>query len=83
MPLFGPAHGLALIVIAIIAGICIREGKRGLVWPRAMLAFLCLSVFPINQLALIGVDFEPAIERFIPFHLCDIAAVIRGLWDFD
>ena len=78
MPLFGPAHGLALIVIAIIAGICIREGKRGLVWPRAMLAFLCLSVFPINQLALIGVDFEPAIERFIPFHLCDIAAVTAG-----
>ncbi|MCH1418941.1 MAG: TIGR02206 family membrane protein [Akkermansiaceae bacterium] len=78
MPLFGTVHGLALIVITIIAGICIREGKRGLVWPRAMLAFICLSVFPINQLALIGVDFEPAIERFIPFHLCDIAAVTAG-----
>ena len=40
MPLFGTVHGLTLIVIAIIAGICIREGKRGLVWPRVMLAFI-------------------------------------------
>ena len=78
MPLFGTIHLLTLLVIAIIAKICIREGKRGLVWPRAMLAFTCLSAFPINQLALIGVDFEPAIERFIPFHLCDIAAVTAG-----
>ncbi|MDA8976599.1 hypothetical protein N9F73_01350, partial [bacterium] len=78
MPLFGTVHGVTVIVIALIAGICIREGRRGLVWPRATLAFVCLSVFPLNQLVLAGVDFEPPLENFIPCHLCDIAAVTAG-----
>lgn len=79
MPLFGTVHGVTVIVIALIAGICIREGRRGLLWPRATLAFVCLSVFPLNQLVLAGVDFEPPLENFIPCHLCDIAAVTAGL----
>ena len=78
MPLFGTVHGVTLIVIALVAGIFIREGRRGHIWPTAILAFICLSAFPINQIALLRVDFQPPLENFIPCHLCDIAALTAG-----
>lgn len=79
MPLFGTSHGLTVAVIALIALVCIREGRRGLRWPSALLAFICLAVYPMNQIALALVDFEPPLENYIPGHLCDIAAFTAGL----
>lgn len=47
-------------------------------WPRALLALICLSVFPINQLALSLLNFSIPLNNILPFHLCDIAALTAG-----
>jgi hypothetical integral membrane protein (TIGR02206 family) len=78
MPLFGLTHGLTILALVVIAAICIFAGRRGCIWPRALLAFVCLSVFPINQLALGILDFDPPLNNLLPFHLCDIAALTAG-----
>jgi hypothetical integral membrane protein (TIGR02206 family) len=78
MELFCLAHGLTLAAIALIALICIVAGRRGASWPRVLLAFLCLAVFPINQLALNTLDFQIPLNNLLPFQLCDIAALTAG-----
>ena len=79
MPLFGITHGLTVLTICLIAALCIRQGRRGLAWPRAALAFISLSVYPLNQIVLAFMDFSPPLENYIPCHLCDIAAITAGL----
>ncbi len=78
MDLFGLSHGLTVLSIALIAAICIIAGRRGATWPQVLLAFICLSVFPINQLALATLDFEIPLNNLLPFHLCDFAALTAG-----
>jgi len=78
MPLFGLTHALTLIVLVTSGTICIYAGRRGCLWPRALLAFICLSVFPINQLALSTLDFDIPLNNIIPFQLCDLAALTAG-----
>ncbi|MDB4265316.1 TIGR02206 family membrane protein [bacterium] len=78
MELFSLSHFLTLVAIALIAFICIYAGRKGSAWPRVMLAFFCLAIFPINQLALMTLDFKIALNNIIPFHLCDLAALTAG-----
>ena len=78
MRLFGTSHSLTIITLAAIALICIASGRRGSSWPRAFLAFICLAVFPINQLALMTLDFKIPLNNLLPFHLCDVAALTAG-----
>lgn len=78
MDLFGLSHGLTVLCITLITAFCIRAGRRGDIWPRVVLALLCLSVFPINQLALSLLDFKIPLNNLLPFHLCDITALIAG-----
>lgn len=78
MPLFGTAHGLTVLTIALIAAICIYAGRRGCLWPRVLLAFVCLMVFPLNQLALASLDFQIPLNNLLPCHLCDIAVLTAG-----
>ncbi len=78
MDLFGLHHGLSVLTIALIAAICILAGRQGAAWPRVLLAFTCLSVFPINQLALSVLDFQVPLNNRLPFHLCDLAALTAG-----
>lgn len=78
MPLFGLTHALTITTIALIAVICIMAGRRGCTWPRALLAFICLSVFPINQLVLTSLDFQIPLNNLLPCHLCDVAALTAG-----
>ena len=64
-----------------VAVVFICAGKRGgLVEKiaRALLAFLCLSVFPFSQAAWMTVDVPKAIDNILPLHMCDIAAMTAG-----
>lgn len=78
MPLFGTTHGLTITTIALIALICIYAGRQGCLWPRALLAFICFMVFPMNQLVLASLDFQKPLENLLPCHLCDIAVITAG-----
>lgn len=78
MQLFSLTHGLTVATIALISAICIIAGRRGATWPRVLLAFICLSVFPMNQLVLASFDFKIPLNNLLPFHLCDIAALTAG-----
>ena len=78
MPLFGTSHGLTVATIALIAFICIYAGRKGCLWPRALLAFVCLMVFPLNQLVLASLDFTIPLDNLLPCHLCDVAALTAG-----
>ena len=78
MTLFGPTHAIVVLTVFVIAGLCIREGRRNCTWPRVLLAFLCLTVYPLNLLAYGTLEFELPLENILPFHLCDFAALTAG-----
>ncbi len=75
---FGLTHALVIVTITLVTGICVQQGRRGGLWPRAFLAFLCLTVYPLNQMTLGTLDFELPLENILPFHLCDFAALTAG-----
>ena len=75
---FGLSHLLVILTILLVTLICVREGRRGCAWPRAFLAFFCLTAYPINQLAMGTLDFDLPLDNIIPFHLCDFAALTAG-----
>ncbi|YCM45400.1 TIGR02206 family membrane protein [Verrucomicrobiaceae bacterium 227] len=76
--LFGQTHGITILTLIILGGICIAYGRRGCTWPRAVLAFICLVIYPVNQIALSTLDFQLPLNNIIPGHLCDIAALTAG-----
>ena len=78
MILFGQTHGLTILTLMILGGICIGFGRGGSTWPRAVLAFFCLVIYPVNQIALSTLDFQLPLHNIIPGHLCDIAALTAG-----
>ena len=75
---FTATHFLVLLSITVAAALCVRQGRRGCIWPRAALAFLCLTVYPINQLAHGTLDFTLPLDHILPLHLCDFAALTAG-----
>ena len=78
MPLFGICHGLTILALATIGVLFIAWGRRQKIWPRAILAFICLIIYPINQVALSTLPFQLPLNNIIPGHLCDIAALTAG-----
>lgn len=78
MTLFGATHGLTILALVVIGALCITYGRRNCTWPRAALAFVCLTVYPINQVATSTLDFQVPLNNIIPGHLCDIAALTAG-----
>lgn len=78
MPLFGFTHGIVILTLIILGGICIAYGRKGCTWPRAVLAFICLVTYPVNQIVLTTLDSTLPLNNIIPGHLCDIAALTAG-----
>lgn len=75
---FSPTHALVLLTIALIAALCVQQGRCQRNWPRAFLAFFCLTAYPANLLAMRTLGFELPLDNIMPFHLCDFAALTAG-----
>lgn len=75
---FSLSHALVILTILLVTLICIHQGRRGCAWPRALLAFFCLTAYPHNQLALGTLDFNLPLDNILPFHFCDFAALTAG-----
>lgn len=78
---FTQEHFLALGVGAVVAVAFLSAGRRGGQserLTRALLAFLCLSVFGFSQIAWLLVDVPKSIDNIVPLHMCDIAAITAG-----
>ncbi|MGE9267148.1 MAG: hypothetical protein ACQKBY_03545, partial [Verrucomicrobiales bacterium] len=76
MSLFGTTHLLTLLGIFLAAAVCILAHRRGKRWPLPLLAWLNLLCYAANQAAYATLDFPVALDNILPFHLCDLAALI-------
>jgi len=81
--LFGPSHIGALIVIAMAAAFLVRQCRKDLEGTQAkvgicILTFLCFAIYPMNQAFLSIIGGSDELNNLLPFHLCDIAAIICG-----
>lgn len=56
-----------------------RRGGNGRKLATALLAFLNLTVYPLSLAAWWSLDGPKSIDNFLPFHLCDIAAITAGI----
>jgi hypothetical integral membrane protein (TIGR02206 family) len=75
-------HGAALGTGALVVAICILVGRRsgnGRRLTTALLTFVNFSVYPLSLLAWSSLEGEKSIDNFLPFHLCDIAAITAGI----
>lgn len=78
---FTPEHayttlaGFACIAILLWAG---RRNQRSRNLAAALLAFINLISYPLNQLAWMSLGDEVALDNLLPLHLCDIAAMVAG-----
>lgn len=78
---FTPDHAYTTLAGVFIIVTLLWAGKRS---PRsrnlaaALLAFSNLISYPLNQVAWMSLDGPVALDNLLPFHLCDIAAVIAG-----
>lgn len=78
---FTPAHFWAVAVGGIVLAVLIVLGRMGgkyRLFATGMLAFLCLSAYPLGQAAWLSHDGDKSLDNLIPFHLCDIAAFTGG-----
>jgi hypothetical integral membrane protein (TIGR02206 family) len=67
--------GSAVVLILLALG---RRGGRGRSTATGILAFLNLSAYALNLAAWLSLGKTISPENFLPFHLCDIAAVTAG-----
>jgi hypothetical integral membrane protein (TIGR02206 family) len=72
------ALGLGILAVAAFLWIG-RRGGNGRKLASGLLVFLNLSVYPLSLAAWCSLDGEKSIDNFLPFHLCDIAAITAGL----
>ena len=73
---------MALVVGAAVAAIFLFAGKRGgdsRKRATAVLALINLCVYPLSLGAWLSLPGEKAWDNLLPFHLCDVAAIIAGL----
>jgi len=74
-------HLITLLVgFAIIAGLIYlgRRGGKAHFCSTGILAFLCLSAYPLSLAAWLSLGKPVDMDNYLPFHLCDVAAVIAG-----
>ncbi|MBK1854392.1 TIGR02206 family membrane protein [Verrucomicrobiaceae bacterium 5K15] len=81
--LFGFSHLGVLALLFVIAYLLIRRCRKEPHASRthavlALLAFLCFASYPMSQAALAAVDDSYQLDSHLPFHLCDVAAIICG-----
>ncbi len=79
---FTQQHWAALGAGALVAAAFILVGRRGgngRKLATALLAFLNLSVYPLSLMAWWSLEGDKSIDNFLPFHLCDIAAITAGI----
>ncbi|MDP3852066.1 MAG: TIGR02206 family membrane protein [Luteolibacter sp.] len=67
--------GAMAVAALILAG---KRGGNGRLLATALLAFLNLSAYPLNQAAWLSLGKPLALENILPLHLCDIAAMTAG-----
>jgi len=73
-------HGVAILIGAVATFALIFAGKKsaqGRQLSTGLLAFLNLMAYPMSQLAWFKVP-NVGLESIVPFHLCDLAAVLAG-----
>jgi hypothetical integral membrane protein (TIGR02206 family) len=77
---FTSQHFIALGIGTAVGVALISMGKLSVhrKWATALLAFFNLSAYPLGQAAWGTLDIPQSIDNIIPFHLCDIAAIIAG-----
>lgn len=78
---FTQEHFIALGIGTAVAAVLVSVGKRGGFGEqaaRALLAFLCLSAYPLSQAAWMTADVPKTIDNIVPLHMCDIAAMTAG-----
>ena len=78
---FSREHLAAVIAGGLVVAALLLAGRRGGLSRRlatAVLAFFCLSAYPLNQAAWLSVGKPMGLEKILPFHLCDIAAITAG-----
>jgi hypothetical integral membrane protein (TIGR02206 family) len=77
---FSREHGVAILIGAVATFAMIFAGKKsaqGRLLSTGLLAFLNLMAYPMSQLAWFKVP-NVGLESIVPFHLCDLAAVLAG-----
>jgi hypothetical integral membrane protein (TIGR02206 family) len=67
--------GSVVVAALLLAG---RSGEKGRRLSAALLAFANLSAYPLNQAAWMSLDGSVSLDNILPFHLCDIAAIVAG-----
>jgi len=78
---FTPDHGYTILAGAAIIATILWAGKRSPLarnLTAALLAFSNLISYPLNQVSWMSLEGTVALDNLLPFHLCDIAAVIAG-----
>jgi hypothetical integral membrane protein (TIGR02206 family) len=79
---FSTQHGLAVLIGCIAIALILLIGKHspgGQKFTTRLLAFLCLTAYPLSLLAWLSISSAKSLDNWIPFHLCDIAAITGGL----
>jgi hypothetical integral membrane protein (TIGR02206 family) len=78
---FSREHLITVVIGSIAVAFLLLAGKRGgrsRLLATALLAFLNLSAYPLNQAAWLSLRQPLANDNLLPFHLCDIAAITAG-----
>jgi hypothetical integral membrane protein (TIGR02206 family) len=81
--LYGLGHVGVLISLTAIAFLIIRRCRKNEYSARAksgvtLLTFCCFASYPVNLAAWESMNGPSSLEAVIPFHLCDIAAILCG-----
>ena len=79
---FTREHFVALGIGAVVAAGFIVVGRRGgssRKFATRLLALINLAVFPLSVAAWHSLDMEKSVDNWLPFHLCDIAAVTAAV----
>lgn len=78
---FSAQHGITVLIgVIIIAAILTagRKSARGKRITSAILIFITLGIYPLGQIAWLFNGSNVSLENRLPFHLCDLAALIAG-----
>ncbi|MFT4177327.1 MAG: TIGR02206 family membrane protein [Luteolibacter sp.] len=79
---FSTEHFITLGIGLAVLAVLILMGSRGGTIERiatAILAFFCLAAYPMSQAAWMTLgEMDQTFDNLLPFHLCDIAAVLAG-----
>lgn len=78
---FSREHLVTVLIGAVAIAILLAAGRRGgdgRTVSTALLVFFNLSAYPFNLAAWLSLGEPLALDNYLPFHLCDIAAIVAG-----